>query len=40
MTTVEKPYRGPAMEGMVADWYARITRRDRGYVALADAIAT
>ena len=39
MATLQKPYRGPAMEGMIADWYARITRRDRGYVALADAIA-
>ena len=39
MATLHKPYRGPAMEGVVADWYARITRRDRGYVALADAIA-
>jgi ubiquinone/menaquinone biosynthesis C-methylase UbiE len=39
MATLHKPYRGPAMEGMIADWYARITRRDRGYVALADAIA-
>jgi ubiquinone/menaquinone biosynthesis C-methylase UbiE len=39
MATLHKPYRGPAMEGVVADWYARITRGDRGYVALADAIA-
>lgn len=33
-----KPYRGPAMEGVIADWYAQITRRDRGYLALATAI--
>lgn len=39
MPALHKPYRGPAMEGVIADWYARITRRDRGYLALADAVA-
>lgn len=40
MTTTAKAYRGPAMEGAIASWYARITKRDRGYIALADAIAS
>lgn len=39
MATTQKAYRGPAMEGMVAEWYARITRRDRGYAQIADALA-
>src|SRR5215475_13546230 len=39
MTTVQKAYKGPAMEGAIATWYARITKRDRGYSALAAAIA-
>jgi ubiquinone/menaquinone biosynthesis C-methylase UbiE len=39
MTTTEKAHKGPAMEGVIATWYARITKRDRGYVALADSIA-
>jgi ubiquinone/menaquinone biosynthesis C-methylase UbiE len=39
MSAVAKAYRGPAMEGAVASWYARITRKDRGYAALADRIA-
>ncbi len=34
-----KPYKGPAMEGAIASWYARITKRDRGYAAIADEIA-
>src|SRR5262245_1699760 len=40
MATARKAYRGPAMEGPIASWYTRITRRDRGYTALADAIAS
>lgn len=39
MATTQKAYRGPAMEGMIAEWYARITRRDRGYTQIADALA-
>jgi ubiquinone/menaquinone biosynthesis C-methylase UbiE len=39
MTTTQKAYKGTAMEGAIATWYARITRRDRGYAALAHAIA-
>jgi ubiquinone/menaquinone biosynthesis C-methylase UbiE len=35
----EKAYKGPAMEGAIAKWYARITKGDRGYASLADAIA-
>jgi ubiquinone/menaquinone biosynthesis C-methylase UbiE len=37
MTT--KPYKGTSMEGPIATWYARITKRDRAYAALAHAIA-
>jgi ubiquinone/menaquinone biosynthesis C-methylase UbiE len=39
MATTQKAYRGPAMEGAIASWYARITQGDRGYRPLADAIA-
>jgi ubiquinone/menaquinone biosynthesis C-methylase UbiE len=39
MPTTRKPYKGPAMEGVIARWYARITARDRGYHALAAEIA-
>ena len=39
MSTTRKAYKGPAMEGAIARWYARITRGDRGQRALADAIA-
>ena len=39
MVTAPKPYKGPAMEGIVASWYSRITRGDRGYRALAREIA-
>jgi ubiquinone/menaquinone biosynthesis C-methylase UbiE len=39
MTTTHKPYKGPAMEGVIASWYARITQADRGYTALAATIA-
>ncbi len=35
----QKAYKGPAMEGFIASWYTRITRGDRGYTALAEAIA-
>ncbi len=38
-TTMQKAYKGPAMEGFIARWYARITKSDRGYRALADKIA-
>ncbi|HUJ57687.1 MAG TPA: class I SAM-dependent methyltransferase [Kofleriaceae bacterium] len=37
MTT--KGYRGIGMEGPIATWYAKITRGDRGYAAIADDIA-
>jgi ubiquinone/menaquinone biosynthesis C-methylase UbiE len=37
--TNKKAHKGPAMEGAIANWYARITKGDRGYAALADAIA-
>jgi ubiquinone/menaquinone biosynthesis C-methylase UbiE len=34
-----KPYKGLAMEGMIASWYARNTKGDvRGYRACADAV--
>jgi ubiquinone/menaquinone biosynthesis C-methylase UbiE len=39
MVTMQKAYKGPAMEGVIANWYTRITRGDRGYSALAAAIA-
>lgn len=39
MATTDKPYKGPAMEGVIASWYTRITRGDRGYTTLADLIA-
>jgi len=39
MSTTQKAHKGPAMEGAIASWYARITKRDRGYAALANAIA-
>jgi ubiquinone/menaquinone biosynthesis C-methylase UbiE len=39
VTALAKPYKGPAMEGAIASWYARITKRDRGYAAIADEIA-
>jgi ubiquinone/menaquinone biosynthesis C-methylase UbiE len=39
MTMTAKAYKGPAMEGFIASWYARITKKDRGYTALADVIA-
>ena len=39
MSTTRKAHKGPAMEGVIASWYARITKGDRGYAALADAIA-
>jgi ubiquinone/menaquinone biosynthesis C-methylase UbiE len=35
----DKAHKGPAMEGAIANWYARITKGDRGYARLADAIA-
>jgi len=35
-----KPYKGPAMEGMVATWYARITRDDSVFAAQAAMIAS
>src|SRR5690242_19035890 len=34
-----KPYKGPNMEGPIATWYARITKRDRGYAQIADDLA-
>jgi ubiquinone/menaquinone biosynthesis C-methylase UbiE len=38
--TAGKPYRGLAMEGMIASWYARNTKGDmRGYRTCADAVA-
>jgi ubiquinone/menaquinone biosynthesis C-methylase UbiE len=38
--TAGKPYKGLAMEGMIASWYARNTKGDmRGYRACADAVA-
>ena len=33
-----KPYRGAAMEGVIARWYARNTRRGRGFPELAQRI--
>jgi hypothetical protein len=39
MATTHKAYKGPAMEGVIASWYSRITRRDRGYSALVKTIA-
>jgi len=37
---VPKPYKGPAMEGFIASWYARNTRGDvREYRACAEALA-
>src|SRR5215471_19733538 len=39
MSTIQKAHKGPAMEGVIASWYARITRGDRGYATLASAIA-
>src|SRR5215471_18951736 len=39
-TPQKKPYRGPAMEGPIARWYASNTRRDtRAYRKIAQAIA-
>jgi len=38
MPSTHKAYKGPAMEGVIARWYARITERDRGYRTLAAAI--
>jgi ubiquinone/menaquinone biosynthesis C-methylase UbiE len=37
---IQKAYKGPAMEGVVATWYARITKGDRGNAACAEDIAT
>jgi len=40
MPATRKPYRGLAMEGVIATWYARNTRKDtRGYRACAQAVA-
>ena len=37
--TADKPYKGMAMEGPIASWYARNTKGDmRGYRACADAV--
>ena len=38
-STLRKPYAGIQMEGLVAAWYARITRDRRDYPITADAIA-
>ncbi|HLZ09765.1 MAG TPA: class I SAM-dependent methyltransferase [Chloroflexota bacterium] len=39
MTTSTKPYKGPAMEGVIASWYANNTRGDvRGYQACAKSV--
>jgi ubiquinone/menaquinone biosynthesis C-methylase UbiE len=35
----EKPYKGIAMEGMIASWYARNTRNDNRFRASADRLA-
>jgi ubiquinone/menaquinone biosynthesis C-methylase UbiE len=41
MAMTQKAYKGPAMEGVIATWYARITKGDsRGFRACADALAT
>ncbi|HEX7942779.1 MAG TPA: class I SAM-dependent methyltransferase [Gemmatimonadaceae bacterium] len=39
MTTTRKPYKGPAMEGVIANWYARNTKRDGRHRAGADTLA-
>jgi ubiquinone/menaquinone biosynthesis C-methylase UbiE len=38
MTRTTKPYKGPAMEGMVASWYARNTRGDARFRQSAEAL--
>jgi ubiquinone/menaquinone biosynthesis C-methylase UbiE len=35
----QKPYKGLAMEGIIASWYARNTKRDARFRASADALA-
>jgi len=40
MPKTQKPYKGPAMEGLIANWYARNTRSDTRFRARADALAT
>jgi len=37
--TRHKPYKGLGMEGMIARWYAKNTRRGRGFDEIAKAIA-
>lgn len=40
MTTTTKAWKGPAMEGFIAGWYAKNTKSDvRGYRACAEAVA-
>jgi ubiquinone/menaquinone biosynthesis C-methylase UbiE len=39
MAKTQKAYKGPAMEGMIASWYARNTRDDARHRACADALA-
>lgn len=39
MSTAAKAYRGPAMEGVIASWYARITGGDPSFGELADRLA-
>src|SRR5262249_52801637 len=40
MATTQKAYKGPAMEGAIARWYARITKGDlRGYRECAETVA-
>src|SRR5579871_3701365 len=39
MPATSKPYRGMAMEGLIASWYARNTAKDtRGYRTCAEAV--
>ena len=40
MTTARKPYKGPAMEGVIATWYARNMRNNMwAYRTCADTVA-
>jgi ubiquinone/menaquinone biosynthesis C-methylase UbiE len=39
MQSTHKPYKGPAMEGFIATWYARITGGDPSFVTTADELA-